>query len=153
MGGLKNYDQWKTSSPYDEHDDEHCFHCGFNLDSCDEKQQDCGFCCELCEKESQQKKPPLPVIRPLFDLLSHDLGENYETWSKRIYKGTDCGAWLRIIDNKTIEVGSIVEGSDVEIEPCSIVWPFTKEEFWFAVQMINDEACLEWEKANIQLED
>ena len=31
MSGFDGYDQWKTASPFDDHDDEHCAYCGADL--------------------------------------------------------------------------------------------------------------------------
>ena len=143
---------------YDEpmYDDTHCFHCSARLPEDpdysklkgDEPEFD-GFCSEACRADSFHKKPHLPCIRPIFDMLSHDLGENPDAWSKAIYKGTECGAWLRIVDATTINVGSIVEGSDAEFQT-TLEWPFTKDEFWEAVSEINRQAIDAWEEAHAE---
>jgi hypothetical protein len=48
-----------------------------------------------------------------------------------------------------ITVGSIVEGSDVEIDPVSLHFPFESEEFWKVVRAINDEASFYWKRDNL----
>ena len=49
-----------------------------------------------------------------------------------------------------IKVGSIVEGSDVEVGPFEMVFPFSMEKFWKAVDEINEEAKFYWERDNSQ---
>ena len=69
-------------------------------------------------------------------------------FSKRIYKGTDCGAWLAFENSKTITLGSIVEGVDFGTEVHTLVWPFTKEDFWEALEAIEDEARYIWDQTH-----
>lgn len=48
-----------------------------------------------------------------------------------------------------IKIGSIVEGSDVEIDPISLHFPFESEEFRKLVKDINDEASFYWKRDNL----
>jgi len=68
-------------------------------------------------------------------------------WAKSVYKGTDCGAWIRV-EHDTVELGSIVEGSDVEAGPTSLEWPFTADQFWGALQEVESEAAFYWDRDN-----
>ena len=47
-----------------------------------------------------------------------------------------------------IRIGSIVEGSDVEIGPVELRFPFTENEFSKAVEGINEEASFYWDRDN-----
>ena len=56
MSGFNEYDQWKTASPYDDYDDEHCVYCGADLpddvtdySDADENAISEGFCNVTCE--------------------------------------------------------------------------------------------------------
>jgi len=42
-------------------------------------------------------------------------------FSRRLYKSTDCGAWLAL-DEDGLKVGSIVEGADVDCETHLLTW-------------------------------
>jgi len=66
---------------------------------------------------------------------------------KAIYKGTDCGAWIQW-DDKGIDVGSIVEGSDVDCTPIRLDFPTTVAAVWAALTAIDEEAAEIWEKWN-----
>jgi len=57
----------------------------------------------------------------------------------------DCDLANHIIG---VKVGSIVEGSDVEIGPETLMFPFEMEKFWEAVEEVNDQASFYWERDN-----
>jgi hypothetical protein len=48
-----------------------------------------------------------------------------------------------------VEIGSIVEGSEAEIGPDYLAFPFTREKFDEVVNGINDEACFYWKRDNL----
>ena len=48
MTRLRGYDQWKTASPYDDYDDEHCAYCGADLPD-DVTGYSDGYCNAKCE--------------------------------------------------------------------------------------------------------
>lgn len=88
------------------------------------------------------------IIRTLQDLA--DLLEttpDEESLSHRVYKGTDCGAWLKVIDGG-VEIGSIVEGSDAETTTYKLCYPFSEKLFWDDLQRVEDEASMLWDEAN-----
>lgn len=69
-----------------------------------------------------------------------------EKLHRAIYKYTDCGAWISW-DEKSVTIGSIVEGSDAEFSR-TFLFPFTKDEVddWVAeLEQLCDEA---WHEAN-----
>lgn len=107
-------------------------------------------------------------------LDDHDC-ENVAQLYRTIYKYTDCGPWLSVqlhdgtwrhcdnlhgIDNgnvRALKVGSIVEGSDAEVEADPIDLIRFDEEggeqlavttFNAAVEWVNDEASALWDDAN-----
>ena len=47
-----------------------------------------------------------------------------------------------------IKIGSIVEGSDVEIDPATLMFPFDPEEVSRVIEEINDEASFYWKRDN-----
>ncbi len=124
---------------------DYCSHCGHDLESYDipEEYGSSGY----CSKECEVAKRPIPVIRPIFELLAYDIGGNPERWEKAIYRGTECGANFSIVDIRTLSISSIVEGSEAEFYT-AIRWPFTRKEFWNVVDSINNQACKAWELAN-----
>ena len=77
-------------------------------------------------------------------LLKEMLGEEPGLWEKRVYKATDCGAWISAGKDR-VTLGSIVEGSHYDVTPKSLEWPFTSEEFWDALEQIEQEAQQIWE--------
>lgn len=61
MSGFQGYDQWKTASPYDDYDDEHCAYCGADLpdDVTDYTDNDenavmDGYCNTECQAEGDK---------------------------------------------------------------------------------------------------
>jgi len=48
-----------------------------------------------------------------------------------------------------VKVGSIVEGSDVEIDRAPLFFPFSGEDFDEYVKGVNDEACFYWDRDNL----
>lgn len=62
------------------------------------------------------------------------------------------GAHLWVPHCTGIKVGSIVEGSDAEVGPIELHFPFTNEQLWDAVQEVNDEACALWDEANTDVQ-
>jgi hypothetical protein len=71
-----------------------------------------------------------------------------ERWSRSIYKGTACGAWLELTDAFTVSIGSIVEGVEQCAEVQYLSWPFTREQFWDAVQAVEDECDEIWKETH-----
>jgi len=155
---MTSYDQWKTGSPADEYgcDDEHCIQCGADLPDPDVGEwADNGFCSPECKADYVAGKPLLIAIRPMLQLLCDELSVDIAAYedigarlSNRVYKGTDCGAWLQIDDSTSITVGSIVEGCDFGASPVSISWPFTKDKFWESLQEVEDECKYIWEQTH-----
>lgn len=147
---FSNYDQWKTSSPFDEcPDDTHCFFCGhtltFGVDDDGTGPEYDGFCSEACQKDHEQKQERPICIRPIIDLLSFNFGsKNPKGWSKLLYKSTECGAWMNFPECNQVQVGSIVEGVDQYAETKTLTWPFTREDFWSAVEEVEQECRGIW---------
>ena len=70
-------------------------------------------------------------------------GDDIENIEKSIYKSTDCGSWIHW-DDKSIRIGSIVEGSDAEVEfESTFRFPFESSEIddWLTeLERLTDEA-------------
>lgn len=107
----------------------------------------------------------------LADLLDKKGNETPYQFGHGLYRYTACGPWVSFVvpgeergrvyygDKKAgevdwldrctgIEIGSIVEGSDVEVGPECLDFPFTKQELDGAVKRIDDEAKFYWERDN-----
>jgi hypothetical protein len=87
------------------------------------------------------------VITNVADLAEHLGADPTEaSIAKRIYRATECGAWLKITDDATnVEIGSIVEGVDGPTAgPEVLTFPFTVPEFDAAVQTVEDQASEIW---------
>jgi hypothetical protein len=87
--------------------------------------------------------------------------ESFEDIERNTYKYTDCGAWIQektedrvdyesphieeFNDAPTYEhpigltVGSIVEGVDYDCTPVTVTYPFELDEFWQALQAVEDQ--------------
>lgn len=128
--GVKNM----TMSEEDYDDGERCLWCSVDLQNAG---TDTEYCSEECERGDVAH-----CARPLQNFLNAELGrETPGGWSKSIFDGTECGAWIEVHES-TVSIGSIVEGGDVECYPEALSWPFTKDEFWGTVERINDAACV-----------
>ena len=66
---------------------------------------------------------------------------------KQVYKAYPCGPWINFHDGH-IEIGSIVEGSDVEVGPHELWYPFTLADYNKMLDVINFAACEAWKEAN-----
>lgn len=77
--------------------------------------------------------------------LAEELGsdETEASMSRRVYKGTSCGAWLAHTSNG-VRVGSIVEGTDQCANPVELSFPFTDKEFWAALDDIEKQCDAIW---------
>lgn len=62
---------------------------------------------------------------------------------RSVYNYTDCGAWINC-DESGIRVGSIVEGTEDEVEPVKLTYPFSLNQYQQAVESVESEAQLIW---------
>jgi len=101
-------------------------------------------------------------------LLKSFGSDNLYQFGRSLYKAIECGPWTTAVLRDGSEVyyedtppvgfdplnvtalmiGSIVEGSDVEVGPIALTFPFSEEEFNDAVESINDEAKFHWYRDN-----
>jgi len=65
-------------------------------------------------------------------------------WKKSTYKGTDCGAWFKLISPLSIEMGSIVEGADECAETQTLTYPFSSQDVWNALEAIEKDCERIW---------
>jgi len=142
-------------------DDDICYVCTMHLGE-ETTFTSNGYCSEECAKA----KHCIPLIRPMYTVISDALGtpehwEQCETlktrelfkeiekwWSNRIYHETECGAWMDVPDQRIIRLGSIVEETDAETQTVSLEWPFNAEMFWKAVRDVENEADIIWHEWN-----
>lgn len=77
------------------------------------------------------------------------LGETtFQDIERNTYKYTNCGAWIvhsrpAYSGRGTLTVGSIVEGAE-DCTPIIIAYPFAIDDFWSALQKVEDEAEEIW---------
>lgn len=111
------------------------------------------------------------VCRDLMGLLDAQGSETPHELGRDLYKAIACGPWVafELRDGRSIRytdpeareaspawwdqctgvrIGSIVEGSDAEIGPYTLAFPFSMTEFDTTVQVVDDEAGDAWESAN-----
>lgn len=113
----------------------------------------------------------------LEDFLEKQGDENPWQYGRALYKDTGCGPWVTFVTPKSrngrnsvyyedeqasedkdeqdwwssctgIEIGSIVEGSDVEVGPECLAFPFTEDDLDRTVKGIDSEASFYWERDN-----
>ena len=63
--------------------------------------------------------------------------------SRNTYKYTDCGAWIEF-DEKSVTLGSIVEGVDEGVSPVVLNYPFALDDFWKMLDSVEEEADRIW---------
>jgi hypothetical protein len=120
----------------------------------------------------------MSTYRNLSELLAGEDAESPYRLGRSLYKYVDCGPWItflvpgmpdsfgrhevyydrpeargwgatRWVARCTgVRIGSIVEGSDASATPATLTFPFAKDQFWQAVDHVNDEACALWDEAN-----
>jgi hypothetical protein len=107
----------------------------------------------------------------LLELLKDYEAETPFHFGRSLYKYTECGPWTSFLlfQNKDlyyededarkdpkdlpcigVKIGSIVEGSDYEVPPRVLLFPFTDDALNAAVRGVNEEACEAWEEANCE---
>jgi hypothetical protein len=107
----------------------------------------------------------------LAELMAAQGCETAGQFGRQLYKYTDCGPWVSFLvpteprgeiyyeserarqtdwwpHCEGLKIGSIVEGSDVEVGPIELLFPFEETELDAAVKALNDEASFYWERDN-----
>lgn len=111
------------------------------------------------------------TYKNLKELLDAHGCETPWKFGRDTYKYTDCGPWVAFgaangkdvyyedeaarnmgqpwIDRCTgLKIGSIVEGSDVNIGPIYLPFPFTEKQLSDAIEQVNSEAVFYWKRDN-----
>jgi len=101
---------------------------------------------QLTKMSNQQ----ITNINDLAELLGCE--PNQDHLSHRVFKDTDCGAWIEVKENG-VQLGTIVEGSDAEIKATFLTYPFTDEAYYEAIEYLENEAEREWNLANGEPEE
>jgi hypothetical protein len=166
---FRNYDQYKTASPYD--DLEYCPLCGQMDMRC--KCEECDQCGELGRVEciDEHELKPTHAVWYCIEQLTGDqsLREYARGFSKHSFitvgfllpfrQPEDQPDWVWCDDLPEgkaardecplgIAVSSIVEGSDVDLEPRKIEKPFTQTEFDEALDDLKNEVDFYWNRDN-----
>lgn len=81
------------------------------------------------------------------DWYFDDKGRSEKALSRRVYKDTECGAWARM-EPDGVTVGSIVDGSDAEVMPTTLRYPFEESAWERMLEEIEAEADRLWKEAN-----
>lgn len=71
-------------------------------------------------------------------------GADRATAARRLYKDTECGAWIEFEDDG-IRIGSIVEGCDFGTAIYPLKYPFEEDAFDERIKAIEAEADALWE--------
>ena len=79
--------------------------------------------------------------------LAQALETTVERLKRDVYKYTECGAWIDW-DDEEVRIGSIVEGSDAEVGPYHLPFPFTMQDYERTMQTVEYEADIYWHEAN-----
>lgn len=121
--------------------------------------------------DKERKRPPrkippgTPAIRNLQDLVEHFGAETVSGLPRRVYKDTDCGAWISletpdgvwhhtgddwsgITEISAFKIGTIIEGSDAEISSDPFELPVTNAEVDHWIRDMETEASDLWNEAN-----
>ena len=83
-------------------------------------------------------------LQALFDIYEVDTIAGLE---RRVYKDTDCGAWVQVSENRNqFRVGSIVEGWDGETpDGLWLTFPFMEARLDRQIERVNETASLIWD--------
>ena len=144
-------DRWLTTPPDEDWDDEICFTCNLDFSQVEENEfMFDGYCCEECSNDTGHTR----FVRPMMNLFTKLIGEyNFELLAKRVYRDTKYGVRLEDTGYDRIRFQTIVEGTDIEIVGNDLVWPFTEEDFWNALQEVEELADEAWNDWKSQGED
>lgn len=71
-----------------------------------------------------------------------------QSLDRRVYKNTECGAWLLFIGDEGVKLGSIVEGTERCCIPAALKYPFTVTAFRIALKYIEDQASDIWDETH-----
>jgi hypothetical protein len=110
------------------------------------------------------------MINNYSDLLQFWCAEDFSKLKRHVYKYTNCGAWIVLIDkkNKTysecdnnidegflinniigFKISSIIEGSDVELKPHVLKFPLKKSELENIIEELESECEHYWKRDNL----
>jgi len=120
MNGFQTYDQWKTASPYDD------------------------------KPDTEPKEGRINNI----DELANRIGCDKSRISRVLFKSTQCGIVFNELHNENeslnapyysgVSVCGYAEGADAECLPIELIYPFTSEQFWNAVEQADEEGVELW---------
>jgi hypothetical protein len=86
-------------------------------------------------------------IKGIKDFLNLVGCETIEEAERAIYKYNDCGPWVKI-SKEGVKLGSIVEGSDAEVEADMLKFPFSEKDYDDTMKWLEAETSVLWKEAN-----
>ena len=87
----------------------------------------------------------LKIMKALSKWLECDPDE--ESIRHRIFKDTECGAGIAFYQDG-VTVSGYCEGSDADLPPHELLWPFTKKALFAALDECDQEASAEWNQTH-----
>ena len=94
----------------------------------------------------------IPVMIHNIAELAEEYGTTVDRLKRDIYKYTACGAYIDW-NEKQVCLGSIVEGTDTEIEASPLEFPFEMDEFWNTLKWVEANADHAWHERNDEEEE
>ena len=115
---------------------------------------ECPTCEEVGNLACYEGRGHMPKGNRAFHL--RDLAEHIGAWeasegaiAKRLFKDTRCGISFTVSpEDNSVSVCGYAEGSDAELEPVTLEFPFSLSEFSKAVRDVDEDGCKAWEEAN-----
>ena len=87
------------------------------------------------------------IIHNIEEFAAEIFGTTPNDLERSVYKYTDCGAWIEW-DEKEIRIGSIVENSDAVFSCDPLIFPFDTQEYYDAIEWLEQETSIEWNRCN-----
>lgn len=103
-------------------------------------------CRELAGDKAASEK--ILAVRPCVGCLRVDITRDTPARHVYVHSGRDVPEGVDPASCIGVQVGSIVEGSDAEIDADPMYFPFPADEFDRMVEWVNDEACAAWDEAH-----
>ena len=94
--------------------------------------------------ENRESPDTIDSEAKLLDMIG---AKDREGVKRRVYKDTECGAWIEF-DPDGISLGSIVEGCDTGTASYPLKYPFTAADYEAAIEAVEEDADAIWMEYN-----